>query len=258
MIALVAVAWADPCADSGPMHDGPVAVGVRPGELGRGRRVCARSELAVGGSASLLADAPAFYGYLVGTGDLDGSWAVDDRTELFARAELVRVDSVLAPLPDGRMGPGWFSVGASRRLATGERGAVGLNGKLLVPAHYANAFPLGVDLGVAGVWDANDWLRAHGQLSTAYEANVGRGPTAGRFGVAPTAGVALRPGRAFAFALDLVASFGLTAPLDHLAVAPGFRFAAGERFGAELGLALPLLGRERALAFVDLRASWRW
>lgn len=257
VFALLGVAYADPCEGLDGLAEGPVAVGVRPGELGRAHRVCGRSEVALGGSAYLLADAANFYGHLVGTADLDGSWAVSDTTEIFARGELVRYDSVLAPLPDATFGPGWFSLGLAQRLVTGERSAIGLNGKLAVPAHYAHAFPIGADLGLAAVWAPSDRFRVHGQLSVATELNAGKGPVAPGFGVAPTAGFAWRPGKAFALALDVVGSFGLTATVDHLALAPAFRFGDGRRFGVELGLAAPLLGQERALALADLRVSIR-
>ncbi len=260
-LAALALAWsgaalADPCAELDGMAEGPVAVGIRPGELGRAHRVCGRSELALGGSAYLLADAPNFYGHIVGTVDLDGSYHLESsRTEVFARAEIVRYDSVIGPLPDAWFGPGWFSAGVAQRIATSEKGALGINAKILLPSHYRNAYPIGVDLGLAAQYAPNTWLRVHGQLSAAFEANAGKGPADPAFGVAPTVGVALRPGRAFAFALDVAGSFGLTAPVDHLAVLPAFRFSDGKRFGFELGLAAPLLGRERALVLADLRFS---
>src|SRR5690606_8555248 len=76
-VLLIALSWsgvalADPCEGLDGMPEGPVAVGVRPGELGRAHRVCGRSEAAIGGSALLLADSPNFYGHIVGTVDLDG------------------------------------------------------------------------------------------------------------------------------------------------------------------------------------------
>lgn len=246
------------CArDLGGLAEGPSSVGIRPGELGRAHRVCARSEMAFAGAASLLADAPNFYGHLVGVGELEGSWSPTGRTEVFGRIEAVRYDSVLAPLPDAYFGPGWFSVGAAQRLSEDPKGALGVNGKLAVPAHYTNATPIGGDVGLAGLWAPSPRLRAHGQLSAVFQANFGPGPTRPSMGIAPTVGAEWLPGSAFAFALDVVSSVGLTSALDHVAVAPSFRFSTGDRFGMELALAAPLAGADRTLALADLRLAVR-
>lgn len=241
----------------GGLAEGPSSVGIRPGELGRAHRVCARSEMAFAGTAYLLADAPNFYGHLVGVGELEGSWAPTGRTEVFGRIEAVRYDSVLAPLPDAYFGPGWLSVGAAQRLSEDPKGALGVNGKLAIPAHYTNATPIGGDFGLAGLWAPSPRIRAHGQLSAVFQANLGPGPTRPAVGIAPTIGAEWLPGSAFAFALDVVGSVGLTAALDHLALAPSFRFSTGDRLGLELALAAPLAGHDRALALADLRLAVR-
>ena len=235
MIAVwLATAWADPCVDLDGMPEGPATVGVRPGQLGRAHRVCGRTEMAVGGGASLLADSPAFYGHIGATGFIEASWAARDTTEIFGRVEAFRYDQLLGPLPDTQVGLGWVSLGAAQRLVTDDKASWGVNFKLAAPTHYERAFPMGLDVGFAGVWAPKHWLRAHIQLSGALQANVGAGPTRARMGFAPTVGVAVRAGSAFAIGLDAVGSFGLTSAIDHLALAPTVRFGFAQRFGVEL------------------------
>jgi len=74
------LAWADPCADLDGMPDGPVVAGLFNGDLLSAHRVCGRSEVGLFGSAYLLADTANFYGHIIASGILDGSYAVDENT----------------------------------------------------------------------------------------------------------------------------------------------------------------------------------
>jgi len=254
-LAAPLTAWADPCADLDGMPEGPVTAGLRNGDLGRGHRVCARSELSLGPGAYLLADSDNFYGHIVVTGALTASYAFNDRTEVFGSLEMLRWDSVLAPFPQDYIGPGFSALGASTRLWQSETVGLSLNGKIVFPAMYENAWPLGVDLGVAGLWVVSRSVRLHAQISGEFEVNAGRGPALPRFGVAPTVGVVWRPVTVFAMGLDAVTSFGLVDTVDHFALSPVFRFSDGKRFGVDFGITAPLAGADRALASVDLMFS---
>lgn len=256
-LAAPAVAWADPCADLDGMPEGPVTAGLRNGDLGRGHRVCTRSEVALGPGAYLLADSPNFYGHIVVDAKVAGSYAFDDDTEVFANLEIVRWDSVLAPFPVDYLGPGFAALGASHRFFASEKLGVAFNGKVVFPTMYEEAWPLGVDAGFAAVWAPAKKVRLHGQISGVFEGNLGRGPTLAAFGFAPTVGVVWRPGRAFAMGLDALGSFGMADAVDHFAVAPVFRFSDGQRFGFEFGATVPLAGADRALATVDVLFSVR-
>ena len=90
-----------------------------------------------------------------------------------------------------------------------------------------------------------------------YSVGLGKGPSQPRTGGTLTAGAELRPAGGFAVALDLHAGYGYTAPLDVLAGAVALRASDGKRFGFELAALVPLAGRERAAARVDLRWSVR-
>ena len=130
-----------------------------------------------------------------------------------------------------------------------------MNGKIVFPAMYENAWPLGIDLGVAGVWAVSRSVRLHAQVSGEFQGNLGAGPALPAFGAAPTIGVIWRPKTVFAMGLDAVTSFGLVDTVDHFALAPVFRFSDGKRFGTDFGITLPLAGADRALATVDLMFS---
>jgi hypothetical protein len=71
------------------------------------------------------------------------------------------------------------------------------------------------------------------------------------------AGAAWRPVRPFAVVLDVTSSFGYTAPVDVVSASLGVRVGIGERVGVELGAAVPLAGRERALAAGELKVNVR-
>lgn len=248
-----------PCPVDG-MADGPVVAGLLDGNLGRARRACVRDEVGVTVGGLLVADTPNFYGHLVGGLTLDGSLAVDDRTEVFATLELFRYDSVISALTSTYTGLGHTGIGASRVLTASDRGVLALNGKVVLPTAfglYRNSWPFGVDLGLAGAWQAHDVVRLHGQIGALASAAASRGASQPRLGAMTTVGAELRPGRAFAVVADLASGFGYTAPLDVVSGALGLRFSDGKRWGLEIGGTVPFAGRERATAAVDVRNTVR-
>lgn len=258
-LLLPGAALADPCADWGGLAEGPTVAGLMNGDLGRAHRVCGRTEAGLTAGAYLLAEPDDFYGHIVGGATLDGSLAASETVEVFGSLEALRYDSVLAPFPEAYVGPGFTTLGAAWRAHTGEASALGLNGKIVLPTTglYDNAWPVALDLGVAGLLAPGERLRLHGQLSGLLTAAISGGPAAPAAGVAPTVGVEWRPTGGFALVADVVGSFGLTAPVDHVAVAPGVRLGSG-RFGFQLDATVPLAGRERALATVDARFALRF
>lgn len=261
------IAWLATAALGAPVCDllptaglstGPVTATLADGGLGRARRVCARSE--VGGAAKglLLVDTENFYGHVVAGAVFDGSWALDEKTELFGQLELVRYDSVISAATASYLGPGHTTLGATRRLDDDGPFAWGVTGKLVLPTAfglYRNAFPLALDVGpVAQV--GSGMFRAHGGLLLKGSVQASRGPAFPRAGLSPTLGGAFVPGKAFAAVLDVQSSFLYDAPVDHLSLAPGLRFAA-KRVGIDVAATLPLAGRERALTGIELRTVGR-
>ncbi len=239
---------------------GPVAAGLLEGELGRAHRACGRSELAVDAGGLLVVDLDNFYGRLAAGLRLEGSWAWGPRGELFGSLEVLRYDSLITPLSSSSLGLGHTTVGAAYRFADSDRVALGLNGKLVLPTAvplYRNTWPVGIDFGVSGQFEVHRRVQFHAQVGLLHSFGIGKGPTQPRLGASLTAGTELRPAPKFAVAIDLLGRFGYTAPLDVFGAALALRFSDGRRFGFELGGTVPILGRERALARVDLKFSVR-
>ncbi|HHO52890.1 MAG TPA: hypothetical protein ENK18_18950 [Deltaproteobacteria bacterium] len=237
---------------------GPVHAALLDGGLGRARRACPRTELAVAPRALLLVDTPNFYGHVVAGLSLDGALALDPDTELFGRLELIRYDSVISAVTSSTLTPGHTTVGATRVLRS-EGLILALTGELVLPTAlglYRGAWPLGLDVGLASQW-ADGPVEIHGQLTALGSAALSRGPALPRAGLAPVLGGSVRPLRGLALALDLQSMFLYTDDVDVVALAPAVRLGLGDAWGAEIGSTLPLAGRERALAVVDLRVAWR-
>ena len=256
-----ASAGAGPCEDAGDgMPTGPVIAGLLDGNLGAAHRACGRNEVGLDVGGLLLVDMPNFYGRLSAGGSLDGSAMVHPRVELFGRLEFLRFENVITPIPATALGLGFTSVGVGWQVLRKDKVVLGLNGKTVLPTAagiYDNAWPIGLDLGLALQVAAARGVHLHGQASFLGSAVASKGPAFPRAGGAVTFGTELRPGKAFAFVLDLYGSFGYRGPLDALAVAFALRFSDGKRFGFELGGMIPFAGTERAMVAVDLRASIR-
>ena len=240
---------------------GPVQAGLLDGELGRARRVCGRSEVALDAGGLLLVDLPNFYGRIAAGVRLEGSWAFAERGELFGSFEAFRYDSLITPLSSSAAGIGHATVGASYRFFGNDRAALGINGKFVLPTAtplYQHTWPLGFDAGLAAQLEAHRLVHFHLQAGLLTSVGMGKGPAQPRIGAALTAGAELRPHDTFAVAIDLHSSFGYTAPVDVFAAALAIRFSDARRFGFEIGATVPIAGQERAAARVDLKASVRF
>ncbi len=258
----IASAGCDEVADGG-LATGPGVAGLLDGDLGRAHRVCGRNEIAITGGGRATIDTPNFYGHLVGGLTVDGSAMVSDRVEVYGALEAVRYDSVISALSASTLGLGHTVVGASWRVrdvdaAFGTPG-LALNGKVVLPTAfglYGNSWPVGVDLGLAGLHGTGPWS-THWQLGLLASGGFGPGPLQPQLGLAPTLGIQWRPGDLFAAVAEVATTFGYTAAVDHVAASVGARVSDGKRWGLQLGGTVPVLGRERALGTVDLRTSIR-
>jgi hypothetical protein len=263
MLSLLALsaAWAAPCAnDNTALPAGPVAVGFADGDLGVARRLCPRTEVGISGGGLAVVETENFYGHIVTGGTLDGSWAASHKTEVFASIEAFRYDSVITPISASFMGFGHTALGATHQVWRDEKAILGVHGRLVLPTAvglYRNAWPLAMDLGVGARWQPVRTLEVHGDIGALGSAAISAGSAGPRAGATVTAGVAWNPVKPFALVADVDAGFGYTAALDHLAAAVALRGALGQRVGIELGVTLPLAGRERALAAGELRVSTR-
>jgi hypothetical protein len=255
MIAWMAAAFA---AEDG-MPVGPASVALWDGALGRARSIRPRTAIDLAPRGLVLVDTPAFYGQIVAGVAVEASVAPDPRTGLWLRLEPLRYQNVIGAIPSDFLGYGFTTIGLVRRLDDGGDTAFAFASELVLPSAiglYGSSWPFGLDLALA--FDREDGpLAVHGQLGYLLSAAAGRGPSQLRTGLSATLGGVWRPGRAFGVVLDLQSTVGYAAVLDHLAVAPGLRFGAGS-WGLEIATAVPLFGRERALAALELHSSVRF
>jgi len=263
MIALLSIALGGELCDAwtGGLVQGPGRAGLLDGDLGRARAPCLRDSVGFAGGGYVLADAANFYGHITAAGTLSASHVFAPRWEASASVEVLRYETVIAPLTVSYLGLGTTTAGVAWQGGQTERFAWAMDGRLVVPTSsglYQNAFPYGLHGGMSLAWAPRPWLEVHGQWSVIGSFAVSEGPAYPRMGLALDGGAAWRPGKAFAFGLDLVGTFGHTAPVDVFGVAPAFRFGLGEHLGLSLEATVPLAGTERALAAADLRADWRF
>ena len=248
-------AWLDGVAQ------GPVEAGLVDGDLGGAHRVCPATSVGLTPTAYAIIEPENLYGRILATGTLTGSWAVNDRLELYTRLEAVRLDMLIAAISTSALGPGYTTVGASWRGVGGEKWALAVQGKLVLPTafvHDEHSAPLAADAGVQFVWAARDTLLVHAALMPNVGMALGGGPLYPRVGVNVDAGAEWRAFPRFAFVLDGISAFGRTDTLDYAGVGVGFRGGIGEHAGLALEARVPLVGRERALTSADVRFDWRF
>jgi len=252
-----------PCLEPGDaMPDGPLRTSLYDGELGQARQPCPRSELALGGSGLVVADFDNFYGNVVASAmlwwshDLDGGG-----TEVFASLEAVRYQTVISSVTADHVGPGHTSVGATRRIYRADALSAGVTARLVLPTAfllYDNAWPVGLDLGVAGLWVPLPRLRWSAELGLMGGLAFGVGDPQPRLGLRLTTDISYRLFEAMSLLLQVEAGMGWASTLDVLAPGLGLRFAFGPHFGLELGAVMPIAGTDRTLVAGVLRAAWRW
>ncbi|MBN93709.1 MAG: hypothetical protein CL928_06475, partial [Deltaproteobacteria bacterium] len=251
----------DVCDEIGyGMPQGPVTAGLLDGDLGRARRVCSRSEAGLSGSGLLVVDTMAFYGHLLAGLTLDGSLPIGAKLEIFGSIEALRYQQVITPIPSSYLGIGHTALGASYRFMARPKWSLAVHGKVVLPTAiglYRNAWPLASDLAVAALFQLRRGIRVHASAGMANSIALSKGPAFPTIGAMVTAGIELQPVHGFAFVADVHGGFGRRAPVDVIAAAMALRFSDGKRFGFEVGATVPLAGRERAAATLDLRASLR-
>jgi hypothetical protein len=254
-----ATALADVCARSADaMPSGPVLATISEDELGLARRACPRTELATGARGLVVADFEDFYGQIRASGYLWASWAQTREREMSLTFEAFRYQQVISSVVADAIGIGRLGLGVAQRAASTEDATIGLTGRLVLPTSFGLqrlVWPFALELGVNGLW-RSPRFDLHGQLGAIGSTALSRGDADPRLGFVTTAGAQWRALGWFALALDAHLGMGYAATLDVVALAPGLRFALGERVGAELSATLPVAGRERALLGALLRVGW--
>ncbi len=234
---------------------GPVGGALLDGSAGAAGRVCPRNSFGVSAGAYALIDTPNFYGHILANGNVSASMVFGESTEVFGELELMRYDSVISAVASTYTGFGHTTVGVRQLMFTEAYTAIALHSRLVLPtafALYDGNSPMVLDVGGSVRYEVTPLFHVRGHLSVLSSGNVGKGATDFRLGLNPTFGAEWRAGKAFGMGLDVANGFGYDAIYDHTAVALGFRFSDGKRFGSELALRKPLAGRERALATLEL------
>jgi len=262
-VAEEAVVESDPCTNAGfGLPTGPTRAGLIPGDLGAGHRACGRKEVGLSFGGALTVDLDNFYGRLGAQFALDGSWMVTDRFEVFAELELLRIELLITPLGSTSVSIGHASVGVSYGFLRSKHLALAGHSRLVLPTAvglYQNAFPFSLDAGLAGQLEINRHLSLHGDTNFLFQAMAGKGAAAPRVGAAVVIGAEIVPVPEVAVVLDLKSRLGWGGePLDMLGAAVGLRFSDCKRFGFSVVGTIPLVGRERVAAGVELRASVRF
>ncbi len=257
---LLGAALANPCEIDDGIAVGPITASPYDGDLGRGHRACARNEAALGGGGQAVVDLANFYGHLSANVTLDGSMRISERTELFGALELFRYDQVIGAISTTRSGLGHTSLGMSHLLLVGPTFALAASGKIVLPTAtglYTNAWPYSADVGLAGAMAPHWRVRVHGYASLLGTVGLSEGPGNPQGGAQLGLGAQVRLAHPVALVADVTGGFGYDAPVDQLAVSAAARFVLRGAYGIELGGTVPLAGRERSLASLDLRVTWR-
>lgn len=239
------------------LSDGPIALGFVDADVATGRRTCPRTEAALGARIDAVIDTPDFYGNILATGMLSGSYALSDKRELFATLELLRYQYVVnAVINTTQLAVGQTTVGASQVTFLGDAVGGAVSARLMLPTSFAtgNTRVFGAEVGHSVTWRPSSNLELHGWAGADFSAGLSAAPAFPRFGGLLNAGVQYSPVGWFGAALDLDGRVG---PLSYLAPAVALRFGLGRSVGAELAATLPVLGTDRHDAIVGLRLSYR-
>lgn len=251
----------NPCESSSPaLWQGPVQVGLLDGQLGLGRSACPRSELRLGGDLALTAEVADFYGNIKADAALGGSWAITEATEIFAGFEVFRFQSVISSITATHLGTGYFQLGATQRIWSGDGVQLAFTGRLVLPTSTLdqNSIPLALDVGLNLAWAGHRVVTLFGSAAFAGSLGISQGPALPRGGARFLVGLDIHPLRWLALVVQLETGFGYRGAVDLVAPGAAFRFAIRRHLGIELGAVFPVAGEERALVAGALQLSWRF
>jgi len=264
VVCVPVTATAQEACDSGrggpALATGPLQVSLLGGQLGLPRRACPRSEAFITGDLSLVAELAEFYGNIRSNAIVGGSWAITERTEVFATFEAFRFQTVISSISAKSFGTGYLSLGALQQIYSGEGVSLAFAGRLVLPSSTLdqNSKPLAMDLGLNLAWVGHEVVSLHAALAFAGSIGISNGPAVPRGGVRLMVGLDIHPLRWLAIVIELHTAFGYRGVLDLVAPGVGFRFAIRQHVGIELGAIVPVAGEERALVAGALQLSWRF
>jgi len=247
---------------------GPLGLSFFDGDIGRPRRACPRSEVALSGSLlavdvadDLIVEDGNFYATMAGGGELSGSWRFSQRGELFATLEAIKYRYVQnATLIEDRLGLGFLSLGATWQSWSRGATVLAVTGRITLPTaigYYENAWPMAADFGLALASRPWTSLSVHAQAGGVLAFSLGSAEADPRAGVQLVAGLDYTPLDWLGLVLQTGALLGYRQGVDRLDLAAGFRFRIWEGLGLELAGMLPWAGASPADLALSLRVSYR-
>ena len=250
LVATGCAAWAAP-----GLPEGPIALGYAEADLATGRRACPRTEVGLGARFGAIIDTPHFYGNLGVNGLLFGSWALNEKTELFATLEAVNFNYVQTALKATSLTLGNMTAGGTRVLYQTDTFVGALSGRLLLPTTFEipGERPLGLEVGHVSTWRAHRLLEVHTYLGADVTVGLSAAASYPRVGAVAMGGAQLSPWSWASVVLDVSGRLG---PVTYLAPTIALRFRVSS-LGIELGATLPLLGTDRHDFIAGLRLTWR-
>lgn len=246
------------------LASGPISANAGDGDLGLVRRVCGRTEAALGGGGGLIIDTPHFYGMIAAAGALSGSYQLDRDTEAFGRIDFLQYRWIQnATITGSHLVLGGTSVGATRRFKLVDDAAPPFRfaafGRVHLPTsfEYAGAWPIGIEPGASVEGSLPRGFGWHGGTAVALTAVPGGAGWHPRGQLSLLAGGDYTPIRYFSAALELATRFGPDRGFDQLTAGLGLRTRIYD-VGIELGAVYPIAGGTRYTAAGMLRVSYRF
>lgn len=258
VVGAASSAHAEVCTET-TRPDGPLQAGLLRGDLGVARRACPRTEIAVGAGGRAIVEPENFYGNIIVHGRVDGSWRALPRLELFGALEAVQYQTVISSFTASRIGLGHLSGGATWLLYEDDRVGISAFGRTTLPTAiglYRNMFPFGFDAGVTSAFSPIEPITLHAAAFGLASIAAGPGDPLPRAGIAAHLGMDIAPWDFIALTAEIDGQSLFEEPLDHLSIGGGLRFAIWSGLGAELGVLVPVAGRERSMGSLIARVGW--
>lgn len=243
--------------------EGPIALGYFEADVATGRRACPRTEIGIGGRFGAIIDVPNYYGNLGINGMLFGSWALNERTEIFATLEAVNYSyAVNASLSKSAIALGHMTVGITRvtftteaMSQTGSNFVGSVSARLLLPTSFEipNARLIGAEVTYLTSWLPFTRLEVHSAVGLDVSAAISASQYLPRFGGTALLGAEWKPASWFGFVLDVSGHIGAR---SYFAPTVAVRFRVSQ-LGIELGGTVPFGGTDRHDFIMGGRVTWR-
>ena len=237
------------------LMEGPAFVGYAEADFAIGRRACPRSEVGIGADFGAIIDTPNFYGDVGIQAIVYGSWAINDKTEVFGLLEAYDWQyTVNAVISGTRATLGNATLGVSRQMYQTDEVAGALSVRLLLPtaSNIPGTRNTGAEVGHSASLRPTSWLEVHAYAGIGFTVGLGPAPLPG-LTVAGMIGAALSPTSWFSLVVDLS---GGIAGRSFLAPSAALRFRVLD-LGIELAVTRPFSGDDRHTAIGALRIAWR-